>query len=83
MTTHHCLRCGGELGNCAEKDRGDLFIRCLSCGVRNLLIIRRIHRYRPHSFKGVTTAALLDASVDIPVTAAVISDVDLAGWVPA
>jgi hypothetical protein len=37
MTTQHCLRCGEKLGQPLEKEDGDWFVRCLSCGARNIL----------------------------------------------
>jgi DNA-directed RNA polymerase subunit RPC12/RpoP len=37
MTTYHCLHCGKELSQGPEKDCGDWFFRCLSCGARNII----------------------------------------------
>src|SRR5438270_2542283 len=37
MITYHCLRCGEELSRGPEKDCGDWFLPCLSCGARNIL----------------------------------------------
>jgi hypothetical protein len=37
MNTFHRLHCGEELNQAPEKERGDWFLRCLSCSARNII----------------------------------------------